>query len=118
MTATLSSARVSELAAIGKARNPQLSARIDRAAQIVLAGEYQASSDPDTLIVRGYHVNGACECPDYRLGNAPIVNGTHYCKHKIAKAFVSRLSKLAECEKPNVWAQSMAWQSFARSYSK
>lgn len=122
MTATLSASSIAELAARGKARNPQLSARFDRAAAIVLAGEYQTTSDPETVIVRGYHVNGQCECPDYLLGNAPTAhNGQRYCKHMLAKLIVVKLaaSEPAEhTETGEAWQQSMAWQSFAQSYRK
>jgi len=119
-TSTLQ-ASVARWTAKGKAANPQLSTRYDRAAAIVLAGEYQTTSEPDTLLVRGYHVNGQCECPDYTLGNAPTVNGRRYCKHMIAKALVARLAEESEqtaSDSPNAWQQSMAWQAFARSYSK
>ena len=124
MATHLSAESVAHLVEIGKRKNPLLSARYERAGLIVLNGEYQTTSDPDTVIVHGYHVNGSCECPDARYG-APLVNGERYCKHRIAKALLEKLAEQSTpapqpepAEHGNPGMQSMAWVSFAQSFKR
>lgn len=118
---------VARLAEIGKSRHPQLAARIDRAAQIVIAGEYRILNEYEHII-RGYRVidtlaGTTCECPDYLLGGAPSTHaGLRCCKHILAHHMLHRLARDARtiqhqpAERPQVWAQSLAWRSFAASY--
>lgn len=115
-----SAARIAELAAKDKAQHSHLTARIDRAAAIVLAGKWQPTGDPDTYIIRGYRVNGACECPDYTKGNAPTVNGDQYCKHRLARAMLVALDMDSQSQRatgPTPWEQTQAWLAFAQSFS-
>ena len=121
MSATLSAATISELVAKGKAKNPQLSARLDRAAAIIMAGEYKPTSDPDTIEIRGYHVNGSCSCPDYKHG-APIIKDKPWCKHRLAKLMLDLVAAdepaPVRSESPDLFRQAMAWQAFAQSDRK
>lgn len=132
-TSTLQ-ASVAQLAERGKRARPELAARMDRAAEIVLGNgySYEWAADGDTLLVAKhgedgeaaavYHVNGTCDCQDATSGRAPVVNGTRYCKHKIARGMLLVIGAGEPEPTPRpaadgVWLQSMAWVAFARSYS-
>jgi hypothetical protein len=70
--------------------------RIDKAIQIVLAGDIELLSDGRAIVgsqsqaAIQYVVNGTCECPD---AARPEIEG--WCKHKIAVCILKRAERLA-----------------------
>jgi hypothetical protein len=84
-------AAVGEVAANAKTVLPACASRIDKAVQIVLAGDVEllpdgharvASQCQGTLVYR--LVNGTCDCPDF--SRAP----SSWCKHRIAAGIQKR----------------------------
>ena len=69
------------------------SARIGRAVDLVLAGHVTLlpTGEADVRSQRGhgsYHVNGACQCPDFARAEAGR------CKHRYAKALLRRAHRI------------------------
>jgi hypothetical protein len=88
---------VHEVAERAKAKLPQaVNGRIDKATQIVLAGDVEFLSDGRAIVgsqshtAMQYLVNGTCECPD---AERPEIET--WCKHKIAVCILKRAEPLA-----------------------
>jgi hypothetical protein len=89
---------VATVAAKAKTALPACNGRIDKAVQIVLAGDVIRMRDGRAMVGSqsdaGVHyvVNGACECPD--ADRAP----EGWCKHRLAAAIDQRAYALASAQ--------------------
>jgi hypothetical protein len=88
---------LAEVAAWAKATLPQtVNGRIEKAVQIVLAGDVELMTDGRAVVgsqsdaTLHYVVDGECECPD---SDRPELDG--WCKHRIAVALQKRAMSLA-----------------------
>lgn len=71
---------------------PEDSARIEKAAYLVLDGQVTLNPDGSAEVrsstsTHTYYVNGACQCPDYRHGHTQ-------CKHRYSRALAKRVREL------------------------
>ena len=92
-------AKLQALVARAAENAPELGARPEKAAGIILTGkvapvdaedryEIVSSDGSDAYLVD--HAAGTCPCPDFRH-RAPTVNGARLCKHRLAVLFLRRL---------------------------
>lgn len=88
---------VAEVAANAKAALPDCTGRIDKAVQIVLAGDVELLDDGRAKVAsqsngttKYFVVNGACECPDFPRAPSGM------CKHRIAYGIAKRAHTLGQ----------------------
>ena len=91
-------AELQALVARAAEKVPELGARPEKAATILLSGKvaaidvdtYEVVSSDGTDAYLVDHAAGTCPCPDFKH-RAPTVNGAKLCKHRLAVIFLRRL---------------------------
>src|ERR671931_1692786 len=90
---------VAEIAAKAHEKLPECNGRVDRAVQIVLAGDVELLPDGTAKVASqsngstAYHVvNGHCDCRDYE--KAPH----NFCKHRLSAAIARRAQELVKAK--------------------
>ena len=89
-------AAVATVAERAKAALPESHGRIDAAVKLVLAGDVTMQDDGSAEVGSAsdagqvFHVNGACECPDFQ--RAP----QQQCKHRLSYGIYKRATALAQ----------------------
>jgi hypothetical protein len=90
-------AAVDQVAVNAKATLPESSGRVDKAVQIVLAGDVELLPDGHARVAsqcqgttQHHVVNGTCDCPDFSRAPAS------WCKHRIAAGLFKRATALAK----------------------
>ena len=112
----LNSTTLAELAALvarAAEHGPELAARAEKAATILLAGkvsevapdlyEVVSSAGAEAYVVM--HDLGMCPCPDFKH-RAPAVNGAKLCKHRLAVLFLRKLGR--PVARPSARAERLA----------
>ena len=106
-------ADLAALVARAAGHGPELAARAEKAAAILLSGkvaevapdlyEVVSSAGADAYVVM--HDLGMCPCPDFRH-RAPVVNGAKLCKHRLAVLFLRKLGR--PVSRPSARAERVA----------